>query len=190
MGCPVIRLLTGTREALAAEAWGPAALGRVLGVRVPEDWPPDLHGAETVAYTLDRLTEHPAEEGWWLHYFVGEEATGPVVVGCGGFCGPPVNGVAQLGYSVLRRYRRRGYATAATCAMVGKAFADSRVRVVLAETLPELVASIGVLDRCGFRHSGPGEEEGTLRFELHRDTWADAPPPTPGGGGGAAGGVG
>ena len=41
----------------------------------------------------------------------------------------------------------------------------------LAETLPELTPSIGVLEKCGFRLIGDGSEPGVIRFELTRAEW-------------------
>jgi RimJ/RimL family protein N-acetyltransferase len=46
------------------------------------------------------------------------------------------------------------------------------VRRVIAETLPELAGSIGVLRRCGFRLLGEGSEPGVIRFELRREEHA------------------
>jgi RimJ/RimL family protein N-acetyltransferase len=43
------------------------------------------------------------------------------------------------------------------------------VRRVIAETYPALIASIGVLQKCGFRSIGDGSEPGVIRFELLRD---------------------
>ena len=42
------------------------------------------------------------------------------------------------------------------------------VQRVIAETLPELTPSIGVLGKCGFRFIGDGAEPGVIRFELTR----------------------
>jgi len=42
------------------------------------------------------------------------------------------------------------------------------VQRVIAETLPELTPSIGVLRKCGFRPVGEGSEPGVIRFELTR----------------------
>ena len=52
--------------------------------------------------------------------------------------------------------------------LLGRAFADPVVRTVIAETLPELTPSIGVLAKCGFHLIGEGSEPGVIRFELTR----------------------
>ena len=43
---------------------------------------------------------------------------------------------------------------------------------VTAETYPELVGSIGVLRRCGFRFIGEGSEVGVIRYEITRVEYA------------------
>lgn len=45
---------------------------------------------------------------------------------------------------------------------------DSAVDVVVAETLPDLVPSIGVLDKLGFTFVGGGSEAGVVRYQLLR----------------------
>jgi RimJ/RimL family protein N-acetyltransferase len=38
----------------------------------------------------------------------------------------------------------------------------------IAQTLPELAPSIGVLEKCGFRFAGEGGEPGVIRYERGR----------------------
>jgi RimJ/RimL family protein N-acetyltransferase len=49
-----------------------------------------------------------------------------------------------------------------------RAFGLPEVTRVIAETLPDLTPSIGVLKKCGFRLVGEGSEPGVIRFELTR----------------------
>jgi RimJ/RimL family protein N-acetyltransferase len=53
-------------------------------------------------------------------------------------------------------------------AFISRAFADARVRRVIAETMPNLEPSIGVLTKCGFAFTGDGSEPGVIRFTLDR----------------------
>jgi [ribosomal protein S5]-alanine N-acetyltransferase len=64
-----------------------------------------------------------------------------------------------------------GYATEATEALCRRAFELPEVSAVIAETLPELVPSIGVLERCGFTLLVEGSAPGVLRFQLTRAEW-------------------
>jgi RimJ/RimL family protein N-acetyltransferase len=56
--------------------------------------------------------------------------------------------------------------------LIGRAFAFPDVRRVIAETLPELTPSIGVLRKCGFRFIGEGSEPGVIRFAITREQHA------------------
>mgnify|MGYP003694729629 CR=1 FL=1 len=91
------------------------------------------------------------------------------LIGSGGYKGPPSDdGVVEVGYGIVSDHRRRGYAVEATRGLIAKAFVEPKVNRVIAETLPELIPSIGVLTKCGFRLIGEGSEPGVIRFELTR----------------------
>lgn len=152
-----LELRNGTREALSADLLGRDALAAQLNAPIPESWPPELYDEGAIRWTLDLLeTGGPRARDFVLYYFVDVKSeAGPVVVGLGGFKGPPAEGRVEIGYSVLEPYRRRGYAAEA-------------VRGLMAETLPELVASIGVLEKNGFALRGPGSEEGVIRYAVRR----------------------
>jgi RimJ/RimL family protein N-acetyltransferase len=129
--------------------------------------------AASLTYTLDRLVEGPDQAGWWLHFVVLKEpAGGRTLIGSGGYKGPPsADGTVEIGYGIVSDHRRRGYASETTRGLLSHAFAEPRVRRAIAETLPELTPSIGVLEKCGFRLIGEGEESGVIRFELMRADW-------------------
>lgn len=168
-------LVPCTHESLRADLEGKEALGRALGAAVAESWPPDLYDADAVRWTLDRLqATEPGTESLWGYYFVWRTAAqGAVLIGVGGFKGPPAVGRIELGYSIVAEYQRQGFATEAVLGMLQFAFAREDVEEVIAETLPELVPSIGVLDKAGFRLTGAGSEEGVIRYSISRSTWAE-----------------
>jgi RimJ/RimL family protein N-acetyltransferase len=173
----ILRL--ATVRTLRADLDGRAALGRELGVHVPEDWPPDFYDAGAIQWTIRALEAHPSAAPWLGYYFL-RRADPAVLIGVGGFKGPPDDdGVVEVGYSIVAGERRRGYATEAVRGFLAHAFADVRVRRVIAETLPELVASIGVLDKVGMilvarlrpdqPPGAPGwREQEIIRFEMDR----------------------
>ena len=179
-------LIPATVEALDAE---PAIVGHhdqmrvVLDVEVPVEWPPDLLDRGAIEWTRERLREDEVADGgkvrsgrdgpnagWWLHYIVLRRADEPdVLIGSCGYKGPPSeDGTVEIGYGILTEFRRRGYATEASRGLVDNAFEHDAVRRVIAETLPELTPSKGVLDKLGFRFIGDGSEEGVIRYELQR----------------------
>ncbi|MFS0898307.1 GNAT family N-acetyltransferase [Mycolicibacterium litorale] len=139
-------LLPATVEHLTALREDRAAFGELLGAAVPDGWP---EFPESIDFTIDRLTEHPYQAGWWMHFFLADE--GALLVGSGGFAGPPSGGVVELGYEIAPEFRNRGLATAAARAMIDKAVSTSNaVTTVVAHTLAQENPSTGVLRRLGF----------------------------------------
>jgi len=158
-----------TRAALA----GPEALADALGAAVPPTWPPEYLDDPALYFTLDRLDEGVEQHGWWLHFVVLPEDHGRTLIGSAGYRGPPSpDGTVEVGYGIVGDRQRRGYASEATRGLVARAFALPSVKRVIAETLPELIPSIGVLEKCGFRLIGEGSEPGVIRFALTRGDYA------------------
>ena len=166
-----LSLLPGSHRVLAAEALGREALAEALGVEIPESWPPPLYDSDAMQWMLSRLEEDSAFEEWGFRYFVrrGEDSASGVAVGAGGFKGPPTSeGRVEIGYSVLPEFQRQGFATEATEGLMRRAYEDPRVSLVIAETLPDLAPSIGVLEKIGFALLGEGSEPGVIRYEHRR----------------------
>ena len=168
-------LVPATEVSTRAALDGPAALAASLDAVVPATWPPEYLGGPALDFTLDRLAEGPEQSGWWLHFVVlVGGGDGRVVIGSAGYRGlPSPDGTVEIGYGIVGDHQRRGYASEATRGLLAKAFALPRVTRVIAETLPELAPSIGVLRKCGFRLIGEGGEPGVIRFELTRAEYAE-----------------
>lgn len=105
----------------------------------------------------------PAGEAWG-HRQVVERASGLVVGGIG-FFGPPLGGEVEIGYGIVPSRQGRGYATEALQAMSAMAWADPRVRTVVAGTDPGNAASQRVLGKAGFRLTSASAE---FRYGLTR----------------------
>lgn len=158
---------------LEADLAGPEALGRALGVTVPAGWPPELYDEAAVRWTLDMVRGAGGETPWGMYYIVLSDSS--TAVGVCGYKGPPdAEGTVEVGYSIVADHRRQGYATEATSGLMLRAFADPSVHRIVAETLPELTASIGVLEKLGFRFAGAGSEAGVVRYEFTRADLANA----------------
>lgn len=168
-----LQLVPATAEQVQAALDGPDALATALGAEVPPTWPPEFLDRAAFEFTLERLKEDPGQADWWLHFVVlTDGAAGRLLIGSAGYKGPPsADGVVEVGYGIVRDQRRRGFASEAVRGLLGRAFDQPVVRTVIAETLPELVGSIGVLNKCGFRLIGEGSEPGVIRFELTRDAY-------------------
>ncbi|HEY6212017.1 MAG TPA: GNAT family protein [Vicinamibacterales bacterium] len=167
---------------LRAELEGRAALAEALRCGVPESWPPEFYDEDAVRYSLNWLQKHPADAEWGFYYFLERAPDGArsLLVGAGGFKGEPnQDGIVELGYSIVPERRRRGYATEATRGLLGFAFASPLVKTVIAQTLPSLVGSIGVLEKAGFRFVGAGDDpqappgEEVIRYAITREDWRE-----------------
>ncbi len=168
-----LELVPATPELVRAALTGPRDLGAGLRAVVPPTWPPEYLDRPSLEYTLDRLAEGPANLGWWLHFVLLKGVAGRrTLIGSGGYKGPPSpDGTVEVGYGIVSDHRRHGYASEATRGLLARAFALPTVKRAIAETLPELTPSIGVLEKCGFRLIGEGSEPGVIRFELTRAEW-------------------
>lgn len=149
-------LVAATVEHLRAMHSGADHLAGLLGSPVPAGWP---EFPEAVDFTLAKLLDRPDEARWWLHFFLVDD----ILVGSGGFVGPPVGGTVEIGYELAPQFRGKGYATAAARAMVEKAGAAG-VTTVIAHTLPEDNPSTRVLRKVGFRFAGEvvSQEDGPV----------------------------
>ncbi|BAS26344.1 GNAT family N-acetyltransferase [Limnochorda pilosa] len=163
-----MRLVPATATLVRAEMAGRERLAPMLRAAVPDAWPPETL-ADALPFFLARLEADPASVGWYAWYGLVRtaEPEQALLVANGGFKGPPRGGVAEVGYAVLEAFQGRGYATEMVTALVGWALRRPGVERVVAETMPDNRPSIRVLEKVGFQPAGPGEEPGSLRFELH-----------------------
>jgi RimJ/RimL family protein N-acetyltransferase len=115
---------------------------------------PPADRAEVSPVWIARVRSTPAGDPWALSYTAVERATGATVGGCA-FKGPPdASGMVELAYGIDPPHRGRGLATEVTEALTGFAFASGRVRIVRAHTKPDNLASMRVLEKCGFSRVG------------------------------------
>ncbi len=166
-----VSLIATAFNHLDAEDISAEALCALLCVLPPPSWPPENNGPETRAW-LRGLMKADADSMDWLGYYVIATFDGrPMLAGTAGFKGrPDENGEVEIGYSIIPEFHRKGIATAAIRLLTGHAFASPDVRRIKAETLPRLIPSIGVLEKCGFMQTGEGfdpEEGKTLLFALN-----------------------
>ncbi|HEX8709150.1 MAG TPA: GNAT family N-acetyltransferase [Pyrinomonadaceae bacterium] len=170
-----LELVAGTARHSRAEIDDRQEFSRLLGARVPENWPPPLNDADSMEWSARYHEEHPDANGWNQWYFIlladpqGERRA----IGIGGFKGKPTpDGTAEIGYSVMEDDQRHGYATEAVAGLLVWAFEHAEVRRVIAETFPELKPSIRVLEKSGFSLvAEEGSEPGVIRFELTRESF-------------------
>jgi RimJ/RimL family protein N-acetyltransferase len=90
-----------------------------------------------------------------------------------GFHGPPdERGMAEMGYTVLPPFRRRGYALEAALGMMGWAQREHGVRLFRLSISPDNAPSLAMAVKMGFRQVGEqmDDEDGLeIVFELARE---------------------
>jgi RimJ/RimL family protein N-acetyltransferase len=165
---PRLQLTPATIASLEAELRHDYAdLAGLLSATVPSAWPPDLYDDDACRFSLSKLREFPESAEWWTWYILlPQPGRNPDLVGVGGFKGRPRTGVVEIGYGVVKDFQGRGIATEAAAGLVRWAQAHPQISMVAAHTLPQLTASIRVLEKNGFVQRGTPEEEGAIRFEL------------------------
>ena len=166
-------LVPATLSLVEADIQSPEALGHLLGAVVPASWPPGEYDRSAMEFFRDRLSQNPEAVGWYGWYAVHRavEPHGAVLVGSGGYFGPPgADGVAAIGYSIVPESRALGFATELVQALVSRAFSKPEVLRVIAHTTPTNLGSVRVLERCGFTLVGPGSEPGTVQYAITKPT--------------------
>jgi ribosomal-protein-alanine N-acetyltransferase len=142
-------------------------LASALGARIPAHWPPGEYDREAICHFRKCLAEHPDAVGWYGWYVLLRGEGFPIIVGAGGYTGPPdAGGTVEIGYSIVRGYEGRGFATELVRALAEHAFATGRVRQVIARTRGANLGSVHVLEKNGFRKTETGSGEGTVEYVL------------------------
>jgi RimJ/RimL family protein N-acetyltransferase len=167
-----LTLVSATVALARAEIGDRGEFARLLGASVPDNWPPET-AADALPLFLSWLKAAPDRLGWFGWYGLAHhdedranDVSPPVLVGGGGFMGPPRDGAAQMGYSVLPQFQRRGYATEMVRGLVNWALGQQGVVRIVAETEWANPASVRVLEKAGFVSVGPAAEPDGTRFEL------------------------
>jgi len=93
----------------------------------------------------------------------------------------PVEGQAELGYRLLRRYWRQRLASEGARELLRHGFADLGLRRIFAETMAVNQASRATMARIGLRYVRtffadwdepiPGAEHGEVEYAITRDEW-------------------
>lgn len=161
-----LRLVAITPEMLKAEESANGSLAKILGAEVSVDWPPEHWEPHVYHFIEKQYVDEPRTRGWH-RYVLLPKGRGWVLIGAVGAF-PKLEGDAEIGYSTVPSYQRQGYGTEAARALVEWLLTQKDVQSVSAQTYPSLPESIKVMERCGMTHVGPGEEEGTVRYQRRR----------------------
>lgn len=96
----------------------------------------------------------------------------------------PVQGQAELGYRLLRRYWRQGLASEGARELIRHGFEDLELDRIFAETMAVNAASRATMTSSGLRHLRtfhidwdepiPGSEHGEVEYAITRNQWIDS----------------
>jgi RimJ/RimL family protein N-acetyltransferase len=161
-----LKLVPATIASVRAEIDDRHVLAQFLGATVPENWPPETL-VDALPLFLNWMEAAPDATGWfgWYALAPGDPGSVPTLVGAGGFKGPPKEGTAETGYSVLPQFQGHGFATEMVIALVRWALNQPGVNSVIAETEWANPASVRVLTKAGFAPCGPATEPGGTRYQ-------------------------
>jgi RimJ/RimL family protein N-acetyltransferase len=97
-----------------------------------------------------------------------------------------VEGQAELGYRLLRRFWRQGMASEGVRELIRHGFADLGLHRIFAETMAVNAASRATMASVGMRYVRtfhldwdyplPGSEQGEVEYEITRDQWLASQP--------------
>jgi RimJ/RimL family protein N-acetyltransferase len=146
----------------------PAFLDNLLGGRnfiaegmggfpLPSGWP-DEEDTRILKLRFDQMRSDPDLQPWLVRAMVLRER-GRAMAGHIGFHGPPVDGVLEMGYTVLPRYRRQGLATEAAVALMDWASVQARIQRFRVSIGPENEASLATAAKLGFKQVGEQMDE-------------------------------
>lgn len=136
-------LLPASAAHLAALLDGDGTFERAFGIQVVPGYV-EFDGA--LRHSLDQVTAGGVDPRWMTHLFIHREDF--VLVGLGGFKGPPAKGTVEIGYGIAPSYRGRGLGVAAS-ALVEIASRRGVDRVI-AHTIARPNPSTRVLQSLGF----------------------------------------
>jgi ribosomal-protein-alanine N-acetyltransferase len=159
---PRLELVAVRPECLRSELGRDGQLGKLLGCEATGQWPPEVWEPHVWELLLGHFADRPEEIAWHRYVLLRERR---VLVGTvNAFRWPERQEEAEIGYAIVPEFWRRGLATEAAMALVEFVEASGGVRRLCAHTYPRLLASVRILERCGFVLEGPGAEEGTVRY--------------------------
>jgi [ribosomal protein S5]-alanine N-acetyltransferase len=173
---PRLDLIQVSTDSVNAAIHDRNQLAKIVNAAVPETWPPELLDTAALEWTL-RWLANPANDPAFSGYWMVLREPRRVLIGMVGFKGMPnADGCVEIGYGVVEDHRRQGYASEGARALVEFAFSHANVQSVAAETYPNLIPSLGVMEKCGMKLLGDGSEPGVVRYAVTRSQTAASGP--------------
>lgn len=128
----------------------------------------DAEMKQAYSEMLQGCLDSPDKYIWYTLWFMELKTPGKEIAGDLCFKGIDEKGTVEIGYGLYEGFKKKGYMTEAVKAMAEWASKQPGVTKVEAEAEESNIASIKVLERCGFVLNGEMGEEGP-RFTWHAD---------------------
>ena len=162
-----LALIAITPERLASEQAGVEHFCKAINCDMPAAWPPKHWEPHVFDILLAQYARYPEQAAWHRYVALRKPDGRRVLIGTlGAFWRPEAPEECEVGYSILPEWEGNGYATEGVRALLDLIRKDARIKSAIAHTFPELKRSIRVMEKCGFRFEGAGQEAGTVRYRL------------------------
>lgn len=129
---------------------------------IPDNWPHESVTKEVTKVFIGLLLQNRLNNFYWVYRNNSRER---ILIGSGGII-IHENGVHEIGYSVLKQFENKGFATEAIGAIVRWFVNSNPGSVITAKTGKENFPSIKVLEKNGFSCSGSENDSGLLIYSL------------------------
>ena len=162
-----LRLVAITPVMLRSERAVDGRLEELTGFAIPVNWPPEHWEPHVHEILLRQYERCPEQVAWQRHVGLLRDGARPLLIGSvGAFSHEETPDECEMGWSILPPYEGQGLATEAARGLIDVLRERTELRSVVAHTFPELIGSLRVMEKCGFRSDGPGKEARTLRYRL------------------------
>ena len=169
-----LRLVPFKLPIVQAAMIGDFELGKVLGVTVISDWI-DQDFYDNLPAIANILLQSPLQGEWGWGNLVIQQAENTlighvmlkIIPDTPDPAGSPT-GSLEIGYQIASSYRRRGYGSEATKAVLDWAFSQPSVEKVTAGCDADNIASKRLLEKIGMQHTETRAQGQVLVWELSR----------------------
>jgi RimJ/RimL family protein N-acetyltransferase len=141
--------------------------------------------AQAQAFICEQQAAHPGVPGEWLQIALERRDSGELIGDCALKVDAEEPRQVEVGYTLARAHQGQGFAAEAVRCIVDYAFGELGLHRVIAITDCRNAASVGLLERLGWRREGhflqniwfKGAWGDEYLYALLRDEWSHRPPP-------------
>ncbi|QGQ44978.1 GNAT family N-acetyltransferase [Metabacillus sediminilitoris] len=142
-----LKIITFTVEMMEALLKGHDELRKLIPYCIAPEWPLEEY-KQLFLYKINRFHNFPHENEW--EGIIIHKSDNCIIGDMGFKGGPNEKGIIDIGYSIVPRYRGKGYATEMGKAMVEWGLSQPGVNKAIATCNSDNFASIRVLEKIGF----------------------------------------